>query len=128
VFVINYGSDAGKLAVIIDVLDQNRAFIDGPSTLTGVPRQTYPLKRLSLTPIKVKISRGARLSTLVKAFTAAKVNEKWAATSIAKKQALKLKRANATDFERFQLAAAKRTRARLVRKELQSLKQAHKIT
>merc|ERR1711879_339664 len=48
VAVINYGPDAGKLCVIIDVLDQNRAFIDGPSSITGVQRQAIPFKRLAL--------------------------------------------------------------------------------
>merc|ERR1712000_743287 len=52
VAVINYGPDAGKLCVIIDVLDQNRAFIDGPSSITGVQRQAIPFKRLALTDLK----------------------------------------------------------------------------
>merc|ERR1712146_490438 len=57
VALINYGDLAGKLCVIIDVLDYNRVFIDGPSSLNGVQRQVFPVKRLQLTDIKIKMPR-----------------------------------------------------------------------
>lgn len=31
VVLINYGPDAGKIATIIDVVDENKALVDGPS-------------------------------------------------------------------------------------------------
>ena len=59
---INYGKDFGKLVVIVDIADINRVLIDGPTS--GIPRTLYPLKRLTLTTLKVKILNGARTSTL----------------------------------------------------------------
>ena len=37
VAVLNTGKDAGKIAAIVNVIDQNRVLIDGPTS--GVPRQ-----------------------------------------------------------------------------------------
>ena len=68
VVVINYGELSGKVAVILDIVDSARALIDGPFNLTGVRRQTIPLRNLSLTKIKLEVLRGARPSTLEKAF------------------------------------------------------------
>merc|ERR1711879_922025 len=121
VAVINYGPDAGKLCVIIDVLDQNRAFIDGPSSITGVQRQAIPFKRLALTDLKIKIQKSPRLKSLVKAYTEAGIQEKWEATSWAKKIALRKKRAALNDFDRFKIMLAKKEKSRVVRQELRKL-------
>lgn len=127
VAVINYGPDAGKLCVIIDVLDQNRAFIDGPSSITGVQRQAIPFKRLALTDLKIKIQKSPRLKSLVKAYTEAGIQEKWEATSWAKKIALRKKRAALNDFDRFKIMLAKKEKSRVVRQELRKLtKEFHK--
>ena len=60
--MINYGKNLHKLAVIVDILDDNRVLLDGPTT--DVAREVYPLKRVYLTAITVKILRGARSKTL----------------------------------------------------------------
>mmetsp|Transcript_21932 Transcript_21932/g.36340 ORF Transcript_21932/g.36340 Transcript_21932/m.36340 type:complete len:140 (-) Transcript_21932:166-585(-) len=122
VVLINYGPDAGKLAVIIDVIDQNRCLIDGPFARTGVMRQQIPFKRLSLTNIVVDVTRQARTKNLCAAFDKAEVASKWATTSWAKKIAAKTKRASSTDFERFKLMLAKKKRTSLVNKEFAKLK------
>ncbi|ELR19468.1 ribosomal protein L14, putative [Acanthamoeba castellanii str. Neff] len=112
VAVINYGPDAGKLCVIIDVLDQNRAI---------------PFKRLALTDLKIKIQKSPRLKSLVKAYTEAGIQEKWEATSWAKKIALRKKRAALNDFDRFKIMLAKKEKSRVVRQELRKLtKEFHK--
>merc|ERR1711908_74443 len=59
VVLVNFGPDAGKLAVVVDVVDSQRCLIVGPST--DVARQMIGYKRLSLTDIKVDIGRGWRL-------------------------------------------------------------------
>merc|ERR1712008_479153 len=46
------GPDQGKIAAIVNVIDQNRVLIEGPTS--GVLRQAYPIKQLQLTPITVK--------------------------------------------------------------------------
>lgn len=69
VVLINYGPDAGKLATIIDVVDAKRVLIDGPQSITGIHRQVYPLKRLSLTDIVIsKLPRNATQKNIVKAW------------------------------------------------------------
>ena len=60
VCLINYGPDQGKLCTSIDVVDSNKALIDGPKDLTGVVRQMIPFKRLSLTDLIAKVRSRAR--------------------------------------------------------------------
>ncbi len=59
---INFGKDFGKLVVIVDMADMNRVLVDGPTT--GFPRVMYPLKRLTLTNLRINLLRGARTGTL----------------------------------------------------------------
>ena len=51
VAVLQDGPCKGKIAAIVDVIDQNRVLIDGPCS--EVPRQEYPIKNLHLTALKV---------------------------------------------------------------------------
>ncbi len=59
---VNYGEDYGKVCVIVDFIDKNRVLVDGPTT--GFPRITYPLKRLSLSKLRMEMLRGARTATV----------------------------------------------------------------
>ena len=97
--MINYGSAHGKLAVVADILDENRVLLDGPHT--GIAREVYPLKRVSLTDIRVNILKGATTGTVRKAWEAAKVGEAFAKTSWGKKLASHTRRTELNDFERF---------------------------
>ena len=49
--VLQDGPCKGKIAAIVDVIDQNRVLIDGPCS--EVPRQEYPIKSLHLTALTV---------------------------------------------------------------------------
>ena len=61
---INYGHDEGKLATIVDIVNDKRALIDGPTS--GVARQVIPIRRLTLTQFHIKeVLRGQR-SVLLK--------------------------------------------------------------
>ena len=120
--LINYGPESGKLCTIIDIVDGNRALVDGPVSLTGVSRQTINFKSLSLTKIKVGITRNARLAQLEKVFKKEDVLAKWAETSTAKRLARRMKRANMNDFDRFKLMVARKTKSALVKKSLKKLK------
>merc|ERR1711918_6288 len=97
--LVNFGPDAGKLVVIVDVIDHNRALVFGPTN--GVARQILTYKRMSLTDIKIPLGRGARCGTVTKAWAAANVEEQWAATSWGKKLAARKAKACSSDFERF---------------------------
>ena len=121
---INYGEDEGKLCTIIDIIDQNWALVDGPRDQTGVHRQQYNFKRLSLTPFKLEIPRNARLSTLSKAFKAGDVLAKWAKTGTAQRFANQKIRRNLTDFDRFKLMVLKKKKSQIIGKEVAKLRKA----
>mmetsp|Transcript_17189 Transcript_17189/g.37281 ORF Transcript_17189/g.37281 Transcript_17189/m.37281 type:complete len:134 (+) Transcript_17189:119-520(+) len=121
IVLINYGPEAGKLATIIDIVDQNKCLIDGPEDITGVSRQVIPYKRIALTDLTVKISRNARSKTLKKAWAEAEIESKWEKTSWAKKLASKKKRANLSDFDRFKVMVAKKQKSAIIAKKMKQL-------
>lgn len=121
VVMINFGKEEGKLATIIDVVDANRALIDGPHAKTGVKRQMLNFKRMSLTDIKVAIPRNARQKTLCKAFDDADVLGVFAASSWGRKIERKRKRTAMNDFDRFKLMLAKKKKAKAVRTTMKKM-------
>ena len=69
------------------------------------------MKRLSLTKIKLDISRGARTGTLLKVVKEAGLQAKWEKTSIAMKLAKQSTRQNLSDIERFQVMINRKRRS-----------------
>ena len=122
VVLVNYGDDAGKLATIIDVVDQNKCLIDGPTNITGVNRQVISYGRLALTDLTVKIDKNARQKTLTAAWAAADIESKWDGSSWAKKLAKKSKRASLSDFDRFKVMVARKQKSSIIAKKLKELK------
>lgn len=118
VCMINFGKDAGKLCVILNLLDLNKALVDGPKSLTGVSRQVIGLQRLTLTEFVVQVPVDARISVLTKAVKAAGVVEKFAASAAGKKMAVQKARAGTNDFDRFKIMVARKTRSTAVRTKL----------
>jgi len=117
---IAYGADQGKLATIVDVVDQNRALIDGPDT--DVKRQLINFKALHLTKFLIKIPHGARQKTLRNAWKKAEITTKWGSSSWAKRLQAKQVRENLSDFERFKLMKAKQARNRMITLEVGKLR------
>lgn len=73
--------------------------------------------KVVLTPVVVpNLPRGARTATVNKKWAAGDVESKWAATSWAKKLASRTKRAQLSDFERFQVLVLKKQRRFAVKK------------
>ena len=60
--MINYGKNLDHLAVIADIVDENRVLLDGPTT--GVQREVYPIKRLYITKLVVPLLKGAKTNTV----------------------------------------------------------------
>ncbi|KAL8158350.1 large ribosomal subunit protein eL14z-like [Apium graveolens] len=118
VALVNYGKDYGKLVVIVDVIDQNRALVDAPDMVRG----QMNFKRLTLTDITVDINRTPKKKDLVKAMEAADVKNKWENSSWGRKFIVQKRRAALNDFDRFKLMLAKIKKASLVREELAKLK------
>merc|ERR1719515_354204 len=83
--LITYGPCEGKMATIVDIVDQKRVVVDGPEDVTGVRRHMMPIRRLSLTDFKCTLNMGAREKTLKKALAKEDVMAAWAKTSWAKK-------------------------------------------
>merc|ERR1711915_524964 len=123
------GPAKGKIAAIVNVIDQNKVLIDGPTT--GVMRQAYPLKQMHLTPLKVNFPFDAPTRVVRKELTSAKVDEKWAKSSWAQRLEKKAKRAGMNDFDRYKLKKAKSVRNRIVRialnGEKKKLRKANKL-
>eukprot|EP00871_Galdieria_phlegrea_P005192 jgi/Galph1/5674/GphlegSOOS_G4360.1 len=120
IVLINYGEYRGKLGVIVDVIDQNRALVDGP--VFGLPRQTINFKSLTLTPFKVKIQHGCRTKVVKKALEEEKILEKWQKTAWCKKLQARENRKNLTDFDRFKVMIAKKRKAALVNSQVKKLR------
>nr|GEW08806.1 60S ribosomal protein L14-2-like [Tanacetum cinerariifolium] len=116
--LVNYGPDYGKLVVIVDVIDQNRALVDSPDMV----RSQLNFKRLTLTDIKIDIKRVPNKKTLIAALEAADVKNKWENSSWGRKLIVQKKRASLNDFDRFKIMLAKIKKAGVVRQELAKLK------
>ena len=109
VIVVNYGPLTGKLAVIVDILTTTKVIIQGLKG--GVRRQELSLRRVTLTDYKLDVKRGAKREEVFKAIEDFKLEEKLKKSSFAKKVALREKRANLTDFDRFKVMRLRQKRA-----------------
>ncbi|XP_046390723.1 60S ribosomal protein L14 [Ischnura elegans] len=108
---IAYGPLSGKLCAIVDVIDQTRALVDGPCT--GVPRTSVRFNELHLTKFRIKFPFCAATRVVRKAWTDAKIDEKWAESSWARKIEARKKRLSMTDFDRFKLGKARQVRNKI---------------
>ncbi|KAK2464079.1 hypothetical protein APHAL10511_003909 [Amanita phalloides] len=117
VVFLKSGPSAGKIAVISEIIDHNRALIDGPST--GVPRQSFPYKHLVLTPLKLtSLPRGAGSGVIKKLLEKEAVVEKWEKSNWTQRRLALERRRALSDFGRFQVMLAKKQRRDVVRKKL----------
>ncbi|KAF7783864.1 hypothetical protein Agabi119p4_29 [Agaricus bisporus var. burnettii] len=115
VVLVNDGPLAGKIAVIAEIIDHNRAIIDGPTS--GIPRQAFPYKHLLLTPLKLtKLPRAAGTGIVRKLVEQEGIVEKWDKSAWAQKRVMKEKRRSLSDFGRFKVMLAKKQRRDVVRK------------
>jgi large subunit ribosomal protein L14e len=123
VVYVNFGPEQGKLSVIVDVIDANRALVDGPST--GVLRQQMPFSRISLTEFVLPIKRNQKTASVGKIFDAEEVIKKWNSSHAGTHIAARLRRASLTDLERFKLMVAQKKKSLTLKKELKKLKPKH---
>jgi len=121
---IAHGKHKGKLCTIVDVIDQNRALIDGPCT--NVTRQAYLLKRLHLTRFRLRFPHTARSKVIRKVWEANDVSGKWAKTKWATRLQKRKTKAQLTDFERFKLQKLKQIRNRIILREFFRLRKKYR--
>lgn len=111
VVLLSSGPCAGKLAVVVEIIDAGRALIEGPTT--GVPRQSFTFRQLVLTPfVCKKLTRGAGTSSVKKVFEESGVLAKWEKSAWAQRRAAMTKRRETSDFERHGLMILKKQRRR----------------
>lgn len=134
VVLLNSGPSTGKIAVIAEIIDHNRvtshpmcpvcslilsyqAIIDGPTT--SVPRQAFPYRHLTLTPLRLTtLPRAAGSGVIRKQLEKEGTVAKWENSAWAKKRAAIQKRRSLNDFARFEVMLAKKARRDVVRKAL----------
>ncbi|CAN2389715.1 ribosomal protein, partial [Pristimantis euphronides] len=116
---ISFGNHAGKLVAIVDVIDQNRALVDGPCS--GVRRQAMPFKCMQLTDFVLKFPHSARQKCVRVAWEKEKINEKWAGTNWAKRIDARDRKAKMTDFDRYRVMKAKKMRNKIIRHEMKKI-------
>uniref|UniRef100_A0A2K6N8Q0 Large ribosomal subunit protein eL14 n=1 Tax=Rhinopithecus roxellana TaxID=61622 RepID=A0A2K6N8Q0_RHIRO len=109
---ISFGPHAGKLIVIIDVTDENRALVGGPCT--QVRRQAMPFKYMQLTDFILKFPHGSRQKYVPQAWQKADINTKWAAKKIESRE----RKAKMTDSDHFKVMKAKKMRDRIIKHQL----------
>ncbi|CDW91709.1 60s ribosomal protein l14-like protein [Stylonychia lemnae] len=107
---VNFGKDLGKVVVIVDIADSTRVLVENPQT--GFPRVLYPLRRLTLTGLRVPgVLKGARTGTVKTAAEKYQLSEKWAATAQSKKFTVRAKRASLNDLDRFKVMINRKNRS-----------------
>ena len=120
VIIVNYGPLTGKLAVIVDILTTTKVVIQGLKG--GVRRQELSLRRVTLTDYKIDIKRGAKRDEVFKALEASKLEEEFKKSTFAKRNELREKRKNLTDFDRFKVMRLRQKRAALRNKLKKNVK------
>ena len=65
------GREAGRKAVVVDLVDENYVVVTGPKSLTGVRRRRVNINHIEPTDKKVEIKRGASDEEVLKAIEAA---------------------------------------------------------
>lgn len=108
---INYGPLEGKLATIVDILNDKRVLVDGE----GIQRQVIPIRRLQLTRQVLKLGRGARTGKVRSVIAKEGVAKKFADSSLGRSFARQQRRQNLTDFERYKVLVLRRKLAKLTR-------------
>ena len=65
------GKEAGKMCVVVDIVDERFVIVTGPKNLTSVKRRRTNVKHLEPTEYRVEISKGASDEEVAKAIEAA---------------------------------------------------------
>lgn len=71
------GREAGRMCVVVDIIDKNFVLVTGPKQLSGVRRRRCNIKHLEPLPEKVNISRGASDEEVLRAIEEAGLREKF---------------------------------------------------
>eukprot|EP00210_Caulerpa_lentillifera_P005387 g5149.t1 len=117
--VVNFGPDYGLPVLISDIVDQNRVLVDHPEFHC---RRLMNLKRLSLTNLKLEISRLFKKQTLKEALSKNDVFEKFKESEKGKRLAAAKEKREMTDLARWRIAKTRTERAKKIREVYNRLK------
>lgn len=112
---IRRGPRENKVAVITDIIDANRVLVENPED-KKMWRHVQNLKNIEPTKFLANVARNAKTSVVKAAMEKKNVLGKWSKTGASKKIEATKALAASTDFERYQLRVAKRSRAHWARK------------
>lgn len=107
------------MVTIVDFVNFTSVLVDGNGKF---PRTIYPLKRLTLTRMRLPILRGCRTGTLAKAAKTFDLDTKWAACKAMQKMERFNKRKETTDFDRFKIMVLRKQRSYDVKKIAKKLR------
>jgi len=114
VVYVNYGPVSGKIAVVVDIVNENRVVIDGPGL--GVERQVVSTKRLELTKFHIsEYKMTDRRGDLQKKIESFDLLNRYRSVGMGKRLANQQRRRELTDFERFKVLVLRRKLSRAVR-------------
>jgi len=114
VVYINYGPQAGKIAVVVDIVNGTKIVVDGPGL--GVERHVVSTRRLELTQFRVgDFAKGDKRGELRKKIEAYGLEKRFASAGIGKRIAKQQKRASLSDFDRFRVHVLKRKLSKALR-------------
>lgn len=117
---ISYGRNSGKPVAIVDVIDQNRALVDGPCS--KVARQPIRFKRLRLTKHKLHFDHGASSKVVEREWKKDDMDKKWKESFQFKKLLADKRRKDLSDLGRFKVYKLKQKLNSMVNLKVDQLK------
>ena len=116
---VAYGRNAGKPVAIVDVIDQNRALVDGPNS--KVVRQPIRFKRLRLTKHKLNFDHGAPTRVVKREWDSNDITKKWKESQQFQKLLADKRRKDLSDLGRFKVYKLKQRFNKIVNEKVRQL-------
>lgn len=117
---VGYGRNAGKPVAIVDVIDQNRALVDGPCS--KVTRQPIRFKRLRLTKFKLNFDHSAPTKVVKREWEKEEITKKWMESFQFKQLLSDKRRKDLSDLGRFKVYKLKQKVNKLVNYQMGRIK------
>lgn len=117
---VGYGRNAGKPVAIVDVIDQNRALVDGPCS--KVARQPIRFKRLRLTKHKLNFDHSAPTRVVKREWEKNEITKKWQEGFQFKRLLADRRRKDLSDLGRFKVYKLKQKVNKIVKSKVAQIK------
>lgn len=117
---VSYGRNAGRPVAIVDVIDQNRALVDGPCS--KVKRQPIRFKRLRLTKYKINLEHSASSTVVEREWKKNDIDTKWKSSIQFKRLLADKRRKDLSDLGRFKVYKLKQKVNKILKEKVKQLK------